>query len=77
MLASNYRIVESDQGYSIFKVYYDTRGQLVSRDDAPAIDGYSDTACGVTDLLEAISLAAEKPVVSRSDFQSKANRSER
>ena len=64
MLASNYRIVQSDLGYSIFKVFYDTRGRVVRRSDTPVIDCYADTACGVTDWLEAISLAAEKPSIS-------------
>ncbi|MFK8031087.1 MAG: hypothetical protein AB8G18_12700 [Gammaproteobacteria bacterium] len=68
MLASNYRIVETDKGYSIFSVYYDASGQIVRRDPQPVIDCYADTASGVTDWLEAISLAAEKPSISLCDM---------
>ncbi len=68
MLPSNYRIVQSDDGYSIFKVYYDSAGRIVSRSDRPVIDCYADNACGVTDWLEAISLAAEKPSISLSEM---------
>lgn len=65
MSGSNFRIVQTDKGYSIFEVFYDSTGHVVGRSQRPMIDCYADTACGVTDWLEAISLAAEKPGITR------------
>ncbi len=69
MPGSNYRIVQSDKGYSIFEVFYDSTGRVVRRSEQPVIDSYADTACGVTDWLEAISLAAEKPSITREEME--------
>ena len=69
MPGSNYRIVETDRGYSIFEVFYDSRGNVVRRGENPLIDCYADNACGVTDWLEAISLAAEKPSIGLKEME--------
>ncbi len=64
MSGSNFRIVQTEEGYSIFEVFYDSAGQVVRRSPRPIIDCFAGTACGVTDWLESISLAAEKPPLS-------------
>ena len=69
MAGSNFRIVQSEKGYSIFEVFYDSTGRVIRRSQRPIIDCYADTACGVTDWLEAISLAAEKPSITREDIE--------
>ncbi|MEM7083942.1 MAG: hypothetical protein AAF465_14530 [Pseudomonadota bacterium] len=69
MLASNFRIVETPKGYSIYKVFYDASGRIVDCSTKPILDVVADSACGVTDWLEAISLAAEKPPISHAAMQ--------
>jgi len=75
MSGKNFRVVNTERGYSVFEVFYDSRGKPVRRSDQPILQCYADTSCGLSDWLETIQLAFEKPSLDDSEVGEKVTES--
>jgi len=69
MAANNYRVVETENGFAVFKVYYDALGNPIGKDASPVMEFFSSSPCGLLDHIESIQLAFEKNPIKISDIK--------
>ena len=69
MSASNFRVVETEKGFAIFQVYYDTLGKPCRKDAEPVFGQYSSSSCGLLDYIESIQLAFEKGTLKENEIE--------
>ena len=56
----NYRIVKTDEGYSIYEVFYDDKGKAIATTKNPTLDFHVESVDGIKEELEIIKEAFNK-----------------
>ena len=59
----NYRVVRTEDGFTVYEVFYDKEGRPVGRTERPTLDFFCETAEAVLAELDVIRAAWELPPI--------------
>lgn len=64
----NYRIVKSNEGFSVYEVFYDENGELNGITKDPILGFYCETPDDILEELEIIKKAIKEPILNIEDI---------
>ena len=64
----NYRIVKTDDGYSVFEVYYDEMGRPTSYTAKPMLNFFCESPAGLLEELEILKRAFDADPLDESEI---------
>ena len=67
----DYRVVKTEEGYTVYEVFYDEDGNPVATTEKPALDFHCETPEGLMSELDVIRMAFESPLIDLEDIGSK------